>query len=223
MLKQIVIGTWIESEPRIITKSTAYAADYIDHEVVPGEYPVYLEYEITDAVWHSATIVRAKELVVKLPTNIVDGKLFSGFGGVNYGSRDVEQRPSEIVVRPYYYHARELVNDGTLVLDDEFWFLADPLDRLFKEYIETVSVGLYRYLGLDPYFYATSPQFANQLREVVVKMNNDGDWNGYDISVITDAKKLNFVYSGLGGKDDVRIHYSFQGAKFIQEWADQEV
>ena len=216
-MHKIKIGTWIETE-RTLQRGTEYAADYINHRTVPGEYDAFLTYE---KVYHDGewVAVSSKDIIVTIETNITDGKLFSGFGGVNYGHTDVQPGPSKITLNPYAYHARDMVAKGNLVLDPDFWWLADPLDLNFKTYLEQKKVGLSRYFGLDPYWYTTTPAFAKRLAKVVDAINNGEDFRGWDLTDVFTAEKHNLLFWGA---DNPKLHLTVAGEKLINQFVEVE-
>jgi hypothetical protein len=212
-MTKLLIGTWNESEAREIQRGTSYAADYINHVTVPGLYDVYLFIERSRNYDTGVEHVTAKSLSITVNTYITDGKYFSGFGGNNFASRDAETGPSTIHINPYAYHARDLVNDGTLTLDPEFAFLADPIGLEFTDYLEQKRVGLYRHFDLDPYAYAKTGEFAEKLAELVDAINTGNDWKGWDLPTINTAYKLKYIFYG----SDPKIELTFQGKQFIEE------
>lgn len=215
----IKIGTWIETERRL-QRGTSLACDYINHLSVAGEYDAFLDYE---NIWrdndetgkHELVGVNAKELVITIKTNITDGMLYSGFGGNHHPSTPIEPKPSQITLRPYDWHARELVNDGNLVLDPEFMFLADPWDVEFGVYLEQMSVGLHRHFDLDPYWHYKTAYFAERVYETVEAIHNDGDYDGYDIDQLYKANKMGYLYWGT--TKDEKVHWTVKGKDFITD------
>jgi len=101
-----LIGFYIEKEPRKITAHTSYAADWIEHETIPGKYPVYL----VDNYW----------LCFGIKSNIIASQYFNGFGGVNYSSvKNSDLGPSVYTVQMYAYYKDNLINKGLLELCEE--------------------------------------------------------------------------------------------------------
>lgn len=217
-MPEIKIGTWIEKEPRKVQRGTSLACDYINHLTFPGEYDVFLVYE---NIWrdndetgaHELVGVNAKELHYVVNTKITDGMLYSGFGGNHHPSTPIEPKLSQIVCRPYDYYARALVNDGNLVLDPEFMFLADPWNLEFGAYLEQVSVGLHRHFGLDPYWHYKTAYFAERMYKTVEAIHNDGDYDGYDIGQLNKAEKMGYLYWGCTKEE--KVHWTVKGKDFI--------
>ena len=129
MAKTVKIGTWHETE-RKITGHTSYAADYINHLSKPGDYDAVISfsggYNIPIPQW----------LLVKLDTEITDGKYYSGFGGVNFASTDVKTGPATYTLQMYGYEVPKLVDAGKLTLDSEWEFLNDEYGKVL-DYIKT--------------------------------------------------------------------------------------
>ena len=64
-----------------------------------------------------------KWLTITIDTDIVGGKTFSGFGGLNHFSKDVEKGPSKHTIQSYSFYIQNLVSSGKLELDKEWEFL----------------------------------------------------------------------------------------------------
>ncbi len=117
-MSAIEIGTWHEKEERKLTQHTEYAADYIIHETIPGDYPARLSINYGGFV-----IPMPHWLLVGIDSNIIDGRLYSGFCGINFAHRDVERRPSEYTIQADSYHIPEMVKTERLTLKPEWEFL----------------------------------------------------------------------------------------------------
>lgn len=106
MGRKIHIGNWIESEPRKVQGGTYYAADWIEHELRPGRYPLYLTFEggylMPMPYWLLATV----------DSRILDGRLYSGFGGLNFASTKVEPKDSTYHFQLYSYQLPDLIDRG---------------------------------------------------------------------------------------------------------------
>lgn len=118
----IKIGEIIE-EGRTLTRCPGYyAADYEKLELEPGRYPLYVTieggYMFPMPYW----------LVASIPARRIEGKTYSGFGGVNFASTDLPQEDVTYGVQAYAYSLAKMIEDGRVELSPGFELLAE--DRL---------------------------------------------------------------------------------------------
>ena len=107
-----IIGEWLEAESRDVNHSPSYyAADYEILRTKPGRYPVKLE-SIDAKPWG-----RPYYVAIRIDADRIDGRLYSGFGGLNFASRELPQEPKPLSFRRYAYELQELVAQGVVVLN----------------------------------------------------------------------------------------------------------
>lgn len=113
------IGTWIEKESREINRCPSYyAADHETLKTVAGEYPAELEFV------GGYTVPMPYWLLVGIPADRIDGRLYSGFAGVNFASTELPKKRVTYHLQSYHYQIPELVEQGWLKLDPAFeWLL----------------------------------------------------------------------------------------------------
>ena len=107
----VKVGVWVESRSRELTGHTSYAADWITHVSVAGEYPLYLTFQT------GYLIPMPDRVGATLVTEIVDGAYHSGFGGVNFAVTKPGIGPSTYHVGGYAYELQALIDAGTVRLD----------------------------------------------------------------------------------------------------------
>lgn len=118
-MSSVIIGTWHEKAERTISRCPSYyAADTETLRTHVGDYPARISlqggYAIPMPYW----------LLVSIEATRVEGRLYSGFGGVNFASTDLPA--GEVVtygVQAYRHSIPELVAAGTLTLAPAFEFL----------------------------------------------------------------------------------------------------
>lgn len=123
MPKTIQIGTWHEPAPREFTRCPSYyAADHETLRVQPGDYPAKVTFE------GGYNIPMPYWLIVGVDCKRVSGRLYSGFGGVNYSSTELKPGEDVIhVIQAYAYQIKDMVKAGKLTLLPEYsWLTADP-------------------------------------------------------------------------------------------------
>lgn len=117
---KVKIGTWHERESRDITYCPSYyAADTETLRTIPGDVEAFVLFS------GGYTMPMPYWLVVTVPATRVCGRLYNGFGGVNYSHTELpagEDCPYH--TQMYVYGIPELVEQGKLTLDPEFAFLA---------------------------------------------------------------------------------------------------
>ena len=121
----LVIGSFTEKVERVLTRCPGYyAADHETHRTTPGSYPLRLVF--VGGYIHPMPYW----LLISIDSNIIDGKTYSGFGGVNYSSRDIPSGPSRWPVQTYFFGLQDLIREGTVKLLPEFeWVLDDAAVR----------------------------------------------------------------------------------------------
>lgn len=121
MSTSVLIGKWVEKESRDITQCPSYyAADYEVLRTRVGEYPVRLTFQggyiIPMPYW----------VLVGIDADRIEGKIYSGFGGVNYSSRDLPVGPKQYHIQAYQYHLTDMVKQGLIQLDSGFeWLITE--------------------------------------------------------------------------------------------------
>jgi len=122
MGRTVIVGTWHEREARDITHCPSYyAADSETLRTVPGEYPVRLTFEggylVPMPYW----------LLIGINTTRVDGRLYSGFGGLNVSSTELPKGEAvRHTIQTYAYNVANLVARGDLTLAPGFeWLLEE--------------------------------------------------------------------------------------------------
>lgn len=123
MARTVVIGTWHEPEAREFSRCPSYyAADTETLRVEPGDYQARVTFE------GGYNVPMPYWLLVGIECTRVSGRLYSGFGGVNFGS--TELKAGELVrycSQMYSYQIPELVKSGKLTLDPKFeWLMTSP-------------------------------------------------------------------------------------------------
>jgi hypothetical protein len=120
MSKTVEIGTWIESESRDVVQSGSYAADTELLRTREGEYPARVIFEA------GYGIPKPYWLMVKIDADRISGKTYSGFGGVNFASRDLPLKPAPFRIQAYAYQIRDLVDAGKIEILPEYeWLTSD--------------------------------------------------------------------------------------------------
>lgn len=129
MGKTVTIGTWLEPEARTIDRCPSYyAADTETLRIVPGKYPLRVTFETGYTVpmpyWLLATVDTVRE----------SGRLYSGFGGVNFASTELAPgEPVRHTFQCYAYQLEELVAKGHVVVDPRFgWLVGGPGAAVWK-------------------------------------------------------------------------------------------
>jgi hypothetical protein len=107
----VTIDHWIEKAPREQVRCPGYyAADWEKHVTKPGRYALRLVfvggYRCPMPYW----------VLTRIASEVVDGQLFSGYGGLNHSSRKVETGPSEVPVQLYDYMLPDMVKAGQIEL-----------------------------------------------------------------------------------------------------------
>ena len=113
----ITVGNYIINEEREVTHCPSYyAADHETLKLRPGKYPVRVLIEgqmlYTDGVDGKACPV-PRWILVGVDSTRVSGRLYNGFGGVNYSS--VEMPAGETVVYNLQFNVftiKELIEKG---------------------------------------------------------------------------------------------------------------
>lgn len=121
MSQSAVIGTWVEAEPRTITSCPSYyAADSETIRTKPGRYELRLVFV------GGYTVPMPYWLVAGIAADRIDGRLYSGFGGVNYASTELPKEPTTYHLQTYSFHLDELVSGGRVELLPGFeWLLTE--------------------------------------------------------------------------------------------------
>lgn len=107
-----IVGYWREPEARTLTHCPSYyAADTETLAIPAGRYPVRLSFA------GGYTVPMPQWLLVGIDCTRVSGRLFSGFGGVNFAHRDLPAgEPVRHCLQLYAYQAAELEASGRLEL-----------------------------------------------------------------------------------------------------------
>jgi len=122
MSVSIEIGVWHETENREFTHCPSYyAADSETLRVKIGNYPLRVTFEggyiIPMPYW----------LLCGIDTDRIDGRLYNGFGGVNYSSTELPHEPVCYTIQMYRYQLPDLVKDGRVTLKSGFEWLLDKI------------------------------------------------------------------------------------------------
>jgi hypothetical protein len=108
---KVVIGHWVEKEPRKLSRCPGYyAADWEEHVTKPGRYPLVLVFVA------GYTCPMPYWLLTGIDSEIVDGQTYSGFGGVNHASQAAAKGPSQYAVQTYDYLLPDMVKAGHVEL-----------------------------------------------------------------------------------------------------------
>lgn len=121
MSQGVVIGHWTEKQSRDLTRCPSYyAADTETIRTKPGKYTVTLVFE------GGYTVPMPYWLCCGIDGDRIDGRLYSGFGGVNFASTKLPKEPTVYHVQTYAYYAKDLVEKGILTLLPGFeWLLTE--------------------------------------------------------------------------------------------------
>lgn len=116
---EVLIGHWNEPEARELDNSPSYyAADWETLRTRPGRYPVFMTveggYNIPMPYW----------VLVAIDADRVAGKLYSGFGGVNFGSEDLPKEPTQYRIQSKACWLAKTVEGGHIELLPEWSGLA---------------------------------------------------------------------------------------------------
>ena len=105
-----VIGEWVEPESRNVQRSpSTYAADWETLRTKPGRYPVKV-ISIDGRPWGPPYY-----LYICIDADRVAGRMYSGFAGNNFASRELPLHHKPLVLQVYAYMLEELVNEGHIV------------------------------------------------------------------------------------------------------------
>lgn len=122
----IIIGKWHEPDPREFSHCPSYyAADYEVLRVRPGVYPARLKfvtgYMVPMPYW----------LLIGIECERIDGRLYSGFGGVNFSSTELLKGETvKHTIQSNSYLIGEYVDRGMLALAPHFaWLTHKPAFR----------------------------------------------------------------------------------------------
>lgn len=120
-----VIGTWHEPEAREFSHCPSYyAADHEKLRVIPGDYEARL------MLVGGYTFPMPQWLLVGIKTTRLSGALYSGFGGVNFASRQLPVGEAvDYTIQTHSYQIAEAVAAGRLTLKPAFQWLANPDHR----------------------------------------------------------------------------------------------
>lgn len=107
---RVQIGWYVQEEQEVTQNPTTYAADWERVRLTPGRYPMMLEF----GRWSRWP----QTLFVAVAGVRVDGAMYAGFAGVNYGSTPLKAgEPMKVYRTPYGYFLRQLVAEGKVILD----------------------------------------------------------------------------------------------------------
>jgi hypothetical protein len=111
----VVVGEWVEKVARDLTHCPSYyAADTETIRTRPGRYPASViftgGYLVPMPYW----------LVARIDGDRIAGRLYSGFGGHNFASRELPQEPAPWHVQTYVSAIPKLVAEGVLEIKPQF-------------------------------------------------------------------------------------------------------
>ena len=105
-----IVGEWVEEESREVRRNpSTYAADWEILRTKPGRYQVRIT-SIDGKPWGSPYF-----LDIRIDADRVGGKTYSGFGGVNFASKELSLEPKTLFLRPYAYQFQDLVDEGRII------------------------------------------------------------------------------------------------------------
>jgi hypothetical protein len=120
----IRVGTFHELAPREIRQCPSYyAADWEVLRTTAGDYPLNL------AVVGGYTIPMPQWAMVGIDAVRIAGQEFSGFGGVNFASKELPKIATTYSLQLRAYGLSELVSGGKVTLAPEFGILRNPNRR----------------------------------------------------------------------------------------------
>jgi hypothetical protein len=100
----------IEPGETITRCPSYYAADTETLQLTPGEYPVFpTTVDGREASWDNPYYINAS-----VPAVRIDGRTYSGFGGVNFSSRELPHEPVQYGWSTYAYHLGHLLDTGKI-------------------------------------------------------------------------------------------------------------
>lgn len=128
------IGTWHEAEREIRHCPSYYAADHETLKTKAGDYPARLCFK------GGYTKPMPEWLLVSVASTRIDGRLYSGFGGNNFASTELEAGADVAYhVQKNAYQIADCVKAGTLTLKPEFeWLASDNYIEAAPESWETL-------------------------------------------------------------------------------------
>lgn len=118
----IEIGTWHAEQKEITHCPSYYAADTETLQLKAGDYPARIKFQ------GGFTVPMPQWLLVSIPSVRVRGRLYSGFGGVNYAH--TELKAGEAVDYNVQLDCRSIktcVENGALTLAPEWEWLASEI------------------------------------------------------------------------------------------------
>lgn len=120
--KTWTVGYWNEREPRRITRCPSYyAADTETIETTPGRYPINVEWKT------GYTCPIAGDFLVRIPAVRIKGRLFSGFCGNNFASRELEPGVAlDYFAHFYAFQLTKPENMANVEIIPGFEWLFDP-------------------------------------------------------------------------------------------------
>lgn len=112
----IEVGVWHERAARKIDRCPSYyAADHETLETKPGDYPVRIVFV------GGYTVPMPQWMLIGIPSTRLDGRLYSGCGGVNYSSTELPKGEAVDYVSQWYaYSLKDCVARGDITLKPGF-------------------------------------------------------------------------------------------------------
>lgn len=139
----IHIGTYHEREARELNRCPGYyAADYETHLTIPGDYPVFMDFV------SGYTIPMPYWLLYSIKSRVTGGRLFNGFGGLNFSSQEIEPHDSHYPVQTYDYTLKTAVEKGYItVFPDWAWLAGEHKDVIehVRNYITWETLRTHEY------------------------------------------------------------------------------
>ena len=122
---KVVIGHWVEKAPRKLSRCPGYyAADWEEHVTKPGRYPLVMVFV------GGYTCPMPYWIVTGIDSEIVDGQTYSGFGGLNFASKEARKGPSRYPVQTYGYLLPDMIKEGCVELLPGMEWALDKMESM---------------------------------------------------------------------------------------------
>jgi len=121
------VGTWHEADARTVDRSPShYAADWETIRTIPGDVPLYVTFT------GGYMVPMPYAATASVPAETLAGATYSGVGGVNFASREIQPGPTTYNIFLYTYMLAKAIEAGRVTLAPEFAVLglADNLEAI---------------------------------------------------------------------------------------------